>query len=134
MISQTAEYALRAAAALGRRPEEAMTIQVLARETRLPAGYLAKVLQTLTRGGIVRSRRGVGGGFSLARPPARITLLDIVNAVDPIRRICACPAGRPEHRGKLCALHRRLDEAVVAAERIYGSTTVAHLAAEPAGR
>ncbi len=58
MISQTSEYALRAVAWLGAQTEGVYTTGEIAEATDVPANYLAKVLQTLTRKGIVRSRRG----------------------------------------------------------------------------
>lgn len=55
----------------------------IAEKTRVPASYLAKVLQMLSSGDLITGRRGVGGGYRLARPAGEITLLDILGAVDP---------------------------------------------------
>ena len=65
MISQTAEYALRAIVYLAGQ-ELPQTTQQIAATTRVPAGYLSKVLQALARGGLVHSQRGLHGGFTLA--------------------------------------------------------------------
>ena len=54
-------------------------------------------------------------------------MLDVVNAVDPLTRIEACPLGLQEHRGRLCALHRRLDEATALVERAFSQTSIADL-------
>lgn len=131
MFSQTAEYALRAVACLARRPAEPITTQQLALVSRVPAGYLAKILQALARAGVVSGQRGLNGGFLLARPAEELTLLDVVRVADGSRRITSCPMGLPEHGTRLCPLHRRLDEAVALAERTLGEVTVAEVLSEP---
>lgn len=128
--SQTTEYALRAVVALAAAAPEPLTTERIARDTRIPVGYLSKVLQMLGRAGIVRSRRGLGGGFTLARAPHLTTALDIVNAVDPIRRIRSCPLGVARHGRTLCALHRRMDEALSALERVYADARLSDLIEE----
>ena len=134
MISATAEYALRAAVFLASRPSKPATVQSIARATKVPAGYLAKVMQDLTAAGLVNSQRGPGGGFSLARPAPELTVLDIVNAVDPVQRIRKCPLGNPAHATNLCPLHRRLDDAMKLVEEALGGSTVAELVDSPANR
>ena len=133
MFSQTAEYALRAVACLARRPAEPMTTRQIADAVRVPAGYLAKILQSLARAGIVASQRGLNGGFLLARRPEGLTLLDVVRVADGSRRITACPLGIAEHGPALCPLHRRLDDAVALAERTLGEVTIADVLSEPVG-
>jgi Rrf2 family protein len=93
--------------------------------------YLAKVMQALVRGGIVSSRRGVGGGFTLVRSPRELRILEIVQAVDPIQRITTCPLGLASHGTNLCPLHRRLDNALAAMEDAFSTTTLAEVLAEP---
>jgi len=112
MISQTAEYALRAAVFLAAYPDRAHTAQEVAGETRVPESYLAKVMRSLVQAGVVRSQRGLHGGFLLARPAGKINLLEVIGAVDPIRRIESCPLGLETHGMDLCPLHKRLDEAL----------------------
>lgn len=131
MFSQTAEYALRAVACLARRPGEPMTTRQLALASRVPAGYLSKVLQALARAGVVSGQRGLNGGFVLARPAEELTLLDVVRVADGSRRITSCPMGLPQHGTGLCPLHRRLDEAAELAERTLGGVTVAAVLSEP---
>ena len=131
MLSQTVEYALRAATYLATSPEEPRTVDQIAEATKVPVAYLAKVMQALVRGRIVTSRRGVGGGFMLARPPHDLPILEIVQAVDPIQRINSCPLGLASHGTHLCPLHRRLDNALAAMETAFSSTTLAEVLAEP---
>src|SRR6059058_5380797 len=106
MFSQTVEYALRAVVHLADRAPEPRTTEQIAEATRVPKAYLAKVLQGLVRAGIVRSRRGLHGGVSLARPAAELTILEVVNAVEPIARIRECPLGLTAHGIRLCPLHK----------------------------
>jgi Rrf2 family transcriptional regulator, nitric oxide-sensitive transcriptional repressor len=131
LISQTAEYALRAVAALAGNPDEPMVTQRLAEATKVPAGYLSKVLQSLGRAGLVNSTRGVGGGFVLARPASEITIYDIVQAVDPLQRIRTCPLGLASHGVRLCPLHKRLDDAMKQVEDAFRASNLAEVLAEP---
>jgi Rrf2 family protein len=127
MFSQTVEYALRAVVQLAYVSPESSTTASLAEVTKVPPAYLAKVLQALVKAGIATSQRGVGGGVSLARDPSRLTILDIVNAVDPIRRIKTCPLNLKTHGTRLCPLHRRMDAALAQVEQAFGSTTLAEV-------
>jgi DNA-binding IscR family transcriptional regulator len=61
----------------------------------------------------------------LARPADSITLLDVVNAVDPLHRITECPLRLKSHARRLCALHQRLDDITATAERALQETTLA---------
>jgi Rrf2 family protein len=126
MFSQTAEYALRAIVWLSHQPDLPLTGLQLARATQVPAGYLLKVMQPLARAGLVDAQRGRNGGFTLTSPPDEITVLDVINAVDPIRRIRACPLGLKGHE-RLCPLHRRLDDAIEHVERAFAETRISDL-------
>ena len=68
MLSQTVEYALRAATYLATAPEQSRTVDQIASATHVPVAYLAKVLQQLVRTGIVASRRGNSGSWKSCRP------------------------------------------------------------------
>ena len=131
MISQTAEYALRAVAALASSPDEPMVTQRIAELTKVPLGYLSKVLQALGRAELVKATRGLHGGFTLARPPAQVTVYDVVQAVEPLQRIRTCPLGLSAHGVRLCPLHRRLDDAMKLVEDSFRASTMAELLAEP---
>jgi Rrf2 family transcriptional regulator, nitric oxide-sensitive transcriptional repressor len=127
MFSQTTEYALRAMAWLALRPDELTPTPALADVTNVPSNYLAKVLQQLSAAGLITGRRGVGGGYKLARAASDINLLDVVNAIGEVKRIDSCPLGLPEHGKNLCALHRRADAAAAAIIEIYTGTTLQDL-------
>jgi Rrf2 family protein len=135
MISRTAEYALRAVIVLGSSPATPRTTQQIAEQTRVPAGYLSKVLQTLGRAGLVEAQRGLYGGFVLSRSLDGLTILDVINAVDPLERIDRCPLRIAAHGTRLCALHRRLDQGIAQLEALFGGTTIGELlAAQDAGQ
>ena len=134
MISRTVEYALRAIVWLASRPESPHTTREVAEATLVPANYLAKVLQTLVEGGIISSQRGLGGGFVLTRDPASLSVLDVVNAVEPLQRIRACPLKISSHAVRLCALHQSLDDALATVERAFASASIADLVKDRAER
>lgn len=131
MLSQTVEYALRAMVFLAGAPEASRTLDQVADATKVPTAYLSKVMQQLAREGLVVSRRGVGGGFALAHNAASTTVLEVVQAVDPIRRITSCPLGLAAHGTRLCPLHKRLDDALATEQQAFGGTTLADILAEP---
>jgi len=127
MISQTVEYALRAVAHLASESPVSRTTKQIAAATHVPSAYLSKVLQGLVKAKIVRSQRGIGGGVSLIKDPGLLTILDVINAVDPLQRIHKCPLGLKSHGTNLCPLHRRLDDAMAQVETAFASTTLAEL-------
>ncbi len=133
MLSQTVEYALRAIVCLANEAPAAQTNVQLAEVTKVPAAYLSKVMASLNRAGLVRSQRGPNGGFTLTKTPQELALLEVVNAVDPIRRIEECPLGLAGHGTRLCALHRRMDNVIGLVEETFATTTLAEILAENTG-
>lgn len=131
MFSQTVEYALRAVVHLAAEAPAPRTTEQIAAATRVPKAYLSKVLQGLSRGGVVHSQRGIGGGMTLVKDPAELTILEVVNAVEPIGRIRECPLGLAAHGVRLCPLHKRLDNALATVEAAFADTTLAEILAEP---
>ena len=131
MFSQTVEYALRAAVCLAQHPDEPLTSQQMAEITKVPQGYLSKILQQLVRSDLVSSRRGLGGGFVLIRRASEISIYDIAAAIEPVQRIRTCPLNLPNHGTHLCALHRRMDEALLAVETALRQSTLQELVDDP---
>ncbi len=132
MFSQTAEYALRAMVALAGQPDSGQTAQQIARASQVPIDYLFKVLQSLSRAGLVVAQRGKHGGYSLVKPASETCILEVVNAVDPIRRIKTCPLGIAAHAdNKLCPLHRKLDEALRSVEEAFAGSFLCDLTENP---
>ena len=98
-VSTRGDYASRALLSLALHEESSgpTSVRDIAERTGLPQPYLEQILLALKGAGLVRSKRGVGGGYVLARPPARITLSEIVSAVDG--PIVAGDFGRPHENG-----------------------------------
>jgi Rrf2 family protein len=99
VLNKSTRYALYAAMEMARAGDRTVTVAQVARAYRIPAGALAKVFQQLVRSGVAIGTRGIGGGYRLARPPARLTILDLISIYEPPR-----PAGR-------CVLADRADRA-----------------------
>ena len=117
LLSQTAEYALRAMAWLAfERPETPVRARDLSEGTGIPLHYLSKILRRLVLAGLLDSQKGQGGGFSLARAPEEIRFEDILMAVDayPEQGRCAFGWGACSEL-EPCPLHSswsRLSDAV----------------------
>ena len=83
IYSRSAEYAIRSFVYLARIPEGKFAMaRHIAEKEKIPAHFLAKILQELTRKGLLRSNKGPSGGFSLRVPASQIKLLDLVQALD----------------------------------------------------
>lgn len=97
-VSTRGDYASRALLSLSLHPDEAPTsVRDIAERTGLPQPYLEQILLALKGAGLVRSKRGVGGGYILARAPEDIRLSEIVSAVDG--PIVAGDFGEPHQDG-----------------------------------
>jgi Rrf2 family nitric oxide-sensitive transcriptional repressor len=130
MFSQTTEYALRTVVFLATLRGAPATTRQIAAATRVPEGYLAKILQSLGRAGLVKSQRGPHGGSVLGRGADSVTVYDVVTAIAPLPRITTCPLGLASHGTTLCTLHRRLDDAVAMVENAFRASTIADMLAE----
>lgn len=126
MLPKTAEYALRAVVWLATNVDQREAADTLAERTKVPRRYLNKVLQELVQAGLVTSQSGPGGGYALAVPPEKVSILDVVNAVTPLERIRHCPLGLPSHT-RLCRLHKELDRVYAETEKALGRMTVVQL-------
>ena len=79
----------------------------------------------------MQSHRGLRGGITLTKSPEELTILEVVNVVEPLQRIRTCPLGLAAHGVRLCPLHRRLDNALAMVEDAFASSTLAEVLAEP---
>lgn len=124
VITTTGEYALRAAVFLAQHHPSPQTTALIAEGTKVPSGYLSKVMQSMVRSELVHSQRGLHGGFTLIRAPEEISVLDVLAAVDAApNRITKCPLGLKGHV-RLCPLHHLVDDAVAHAERAFAGATL----------
>lgn len=131
LLSDATEYGLRAVVWLAQRPGQPQKVREIAEGTHAAAGYLVKVLQSLAKAGILSAKRGSLGGFELQRDPATLSVLDVINAVDPIERIHTCPLGLTAHGVHLCPMHRQIDDALASIEASFAKTTIRDLVTQP---
>ncbi|MEJ2697849.1 MAG: Rrf2 family transcriptional regulator [Candidatus Sulfobium sp.] len=89
-ITRETDYAIRCVLYLAGKRGSVTMVDEISRKKSVPKSFLAKILQKLTRAGIVRSYRGVKGGFELAREPAQVSLLDVIEAVQGPVAMNAC--------------------------------------------
>ena len=84
MLSATCKYGIRAVIFIASRPDPKINtgLKQISEELRIPRPYLAKILQTLSRKKILHSSKGPHGGFYLLVPAAKLTLMDIIEAID----------------------------------------------------
>lgn len=111
-LSPSARYALEGLVHLARSGGGFCLAHDVARERRLPHSFLGKIFQRLARAGLLRSQRGPGGGYSLARPPEKVFLGEIVSAVEPSSGERQCLLESVPCGDAPCALH----EAALAAD------------------
>lgn len=91
-ISRKCEYALRALIAMAREPRSWQIQEIAARE-HIPEKFLEQIMTSLRRGGLLKSKRGIGGGYTMLRPASAITMGEVIRLIDgPIAPMpCAAP-------------------------------------------
>jgi Rrf2 family transcriptional regulator, iron-sulfur cluster assembly transcription factor len=128
-VTRAGEYGVLGLLCLARRGAgRVVMIDDVSREEKIPKSFLAKIFQSLARAGIVRSSRGVRGGFCLTRQPADITTLDIIEAIEgPIafQRCLQAPTDCPHTGG--CPLCGLFSSAQTQVKDVFSRTTLADL-------
>ena len=100
------DYAIRSLLCLAKNEGELVTASTIAAEMDIPKGFLHQILPILQRSGLVQSRPGRSGGYSLAVPATAVTVLDIVEATEGSLDSSECALrGGPCHWDEVCALH-----------------------------
>ena len=123
-VSKKVDYGLRAMVRLAQNPPGAvMSFRDIAACEGIPDDYLAKIMRSLVVGKLVRSTRGARGGYRLARPPADVTILSVIEAVDGAIVISDC-LGATSTCPKLdgCTLHSVFDRAQTAMVEVFRQT------------
>ncbi|MCP4225611.1 MAG: Rrf2 family transcriptional regulator [Actinomycetia bacterium] len=106
MTTRRTEYGMRAVLHLARKDPGRVTAATISADMGIPQGFLHQVLQALQRGGLVGSVSGRHGGYSLSRPPAEISLLEIVEALEGPLDVAGCALrDGPCHWDDACAVH-----------------------------
>jgi Rrf2 family protein len=129
MLSQTAEYALRAVLYLAGSPAGCpVRVDVIGRDLGIPANYLSKTLNALVRSGVLASTRGPRGGFRLALPADRISLEKVISPFDEIGETRRCLLGRDQCSDRdACALHAKWKATADQVAAFFRTTTVAEI-------
>jgi len=131
-ISMKSRYAVRALTELARRgettPGKPVRLGDIADSRDMPLQFLEQVFSALRRGGVVRSRRGASGGYSLARPADEISVLEVVAALDGVPSPAECTQGLCE-RVDGCGAASVWIEAQQALTKVLGGTTIGDLLA-----
>ena len=131
ILGKAARYGLYAAITMAERPDQLTTAGEVSRLFGVSADHVAKVLHKLARARLARSVRGVGGGYQLAVDPRKLTMLEVVEAVDgPLLPEClGCDRGGGQcAQAAACAIRRVLEEIGQQAYFTMKSVTIATLA------
>ncbi len=138
-ISRRAEYALRALSAMAQRPRTMVSqIDELAKAEHIPMKFLEQIMGALKRAGLLRSRRGVGGGFQLERDPRQINVGEVLAAVDGPFQPCSCTVADPARAASMvcecgkaggCGTGKVFTELQVLVNDFLGHISLADLAA-----
>jgi Rrf2 family nitric oxide-sensitive transcriptional repressor len=129
MFSIASLYGLRGVACLAQDPDRPQFAHDLAAQIGIESGYLNKVMSILARRGYLQARRGRTGGFSLRRDPADISMLDIVNAIEPIGRVMGEALEPFEGNRSGRKLKAVVDQSLKDVNDRLASTSIADLAA-----
>jgi Rrf2 family transcriptional regulator, iron-sulfur cluster assembly transcription factor len=130
MLGQAVGYAATALGYIATAGGRPLLVREIAEACDIPAAYLAKIVNSLRRQGLVDTQRGVGGGVTLARPANQITLLDLCKAMDdPIVENRCMLANAECSEDRACPAHKFWAAHRGRAIEFLGKTTVADLAA-----
>jgi Rrf2 family protein len=129
-ITRQTDYAIRCILYLSGSPDEIIMADEIAKTRGIPKSFLSKILQRLVRARIVRSFRGVRGGFRLAKKPEKISLLEVIEAIEGTLAINRCAFNKGKFRcGDQCDLHPAWTALRKDLEGLLGSYSIAHLGA-----
>jgi len=108
IFSRACEYGIQATLYIATKPDRRVGIKEIAAELNIPVHFLAKILQALSEKDVLKSYKGVHGGFTLQRSPEKIRLIDVVEAIDGLDFLESCVLGFPGcGTGKPCPVHDR---------------------------
>ncbi len=130
-FSNSIEYAIHGLVYLtANRSDSAVLVGAIAKAIKVPESYLRKVFQLLARAGLVSSQRGVHGGFLLGRDPSRITLKDVVEAIDGSLPLYTCMKARRKCSSvDPCPVSEAFEQGRAKMAEVLDATTLEDLAA-----
>ena len=133
-VSAYSDYSIRVLMHTALRHPARVTVDEVAETFGISRHHLVKVVHDLGRGGYLETRRGIGGGFTLAKPPEEIRLGDIVRLGEESETVIDC-MDRSSRTCRLlpcCRLKGVLDEAAAAFFAVLDGYTLADLVKQPA--
>jgi Rrf2 family protein len=131
-LTRACDYGLRVMTRLAEFPRgNVVHLPALAYSEHIPFHFLSKILQQLTRTGLIKSHRGAAGGYSLEKDPAQVSLLEVVEAIEgPILlNLCLSP-GQECERMSWCAIHEVCAEARDRILEVFRAVTLADVVAK----
>ena len=134
-ITRETDYAVRCVLYLAKKAGSIMVVDSIADEAGIPKSFLAKILQKLARAGIVKSTRGVRGGFQLAKEAGELSLLCVIEAIQghPALNICVLDSTKCS-RSCFCSIHPVWMDIQGEIEKKLGHYTISRLAKEEISR
>jgi Rrf2 family protein len=131
MLSATCKYGIRAVIFIASKPEQKSNtgLKEIAEKLKIPQPYLAKILQVLARKKILHSAKGPHGGFYLLIPSSKLTLMDIIDAIDGRNFFDSCyitgeRCNFDKTEEGVCVLHNDLRIEKVRLEKFFSSKTI----------
>jgi len=131
LMTRNTDYAVRAVCYMAAKPQGVISVTELVKELSIPRPFLRKILQLLTKSGLVQSYKGVGGGFKLAVTPDKIYLADIIKVFQGKFTLNECFFKKeicPNRR--TCPLKKRIDSIEQRAQKEIGAITIRSLLRE----
>jgi len=127
-LSKKSDYGLIALKHLAQHNEESISAREIAAQYHIPAELLAKVLQRLVRKGLLVSQQGINGGYVLAKDPATISIVDVVEALEGPISITPCERGDDCQQLQMCSVRDPLLKIKAKVVRVLGDTSIYELA------
>jgi Rrf2 family iron-sulfur cluster assembly transcriptional regulator len=140
IYSSATQYAIRGLVHLARHPDEFVSLKRIAKDEDLPLCFLSSIFQRLVRRGMLQSRKGFRGGFTLRLNPGAIRVLDVVDAIDRDPCYNQCALGYPECSGEHpCLMHDSWKEVRASIQdslrrRTIGDLAITRSYKRPAGK
>jgi Rrf2 family protein len=133
-LSRETDYSLLAMTYIAAQPEGRLAFRrEIAAHYDIPSEFLAKVLQKLSRRGLLRSSKGMNGGYALGRRPDRITLAEVIEAIDGPIALVDCQCGdRPCEQESVCPVRSTLEGVRREILRVLGGISLDDMGRRPA--
>jgi len=111
LITRNTDYAVRALCCIVEQKQEVISVDRLVKSLDMPRPFLRKILQTLTKAGLLNSSKGKGGGFTLTLSPGKITLTEVMNIFQGPVRLNECKFKKNDCPYiNDCLLKKKIDE------------------------